>query len=348
MILGVGIGVIAGTFLHHWNPTVQSKPSKAPERSATSGQSPSQDTTALFPVVQLTQPIVPLTARIKALKEEIPELSPVVMVINAETGAYVDIDSTLGVPAASTIKVPILVAFFQDVDAGKIRLNEPLTMRAELVAGGSGEMQDKPVGTKFTAWETALKMIIVSDNTATNLLIDRMGGAEVLNQRFKAWGLTTTALRNFLPDLSGTNTTSARDLADLMLQINQGKLVSARSRDRIFSIMQRTRNNNLLPQGLGSDALIAHKTGDIGSIVGDVGLVDLPNGSRYIVAVLVKRPYNDASAVDLIHRISQVTYDYFGKPLELAKPTTSSPASPANPANAATTRTNAATPSSTP
>ncbi len=325
MVLGIGIGVITGTFLHHWNPT-----SRAKSTSQRSGQQTGQVATAptgvQFPAVKLTEPIAPLTSTINALIADTPELTPAVMVVNAETGAYVDIDSTMGIPAASTIKVPILVAFFQDVDAGKIRLNEALTMRADLVATGSGEMQYQPAGTKFTAWETAVNMIVISDNTATNMLIDRLGGLEVLSQRFKQWGMTTTAMRNLLPDLSGTNTTSARDLADLMLQVNQGKLVSPRSRDRILSIMQRTRNNSLLPQGIGRDALISHKTGDIGSMIGDIGLVDMPNGKRYVVAVLVKRPYNDGRANDLISRISQATYDHLSKPWEIAKPPATSPA----------------------
>ncbi|MCS6815166.1 MAG: class A beta-lactamase-related serine hydrolase, partial [Cyanobacteria bacterium] len=163
---------------------------------------------------------------------------------------------------------------------------------------------------------------------ATNMLIDRLGGLDALTQRFKAWGLTSTALRNQLPDLSGTNTTSARDLADLLLQINQGRLVSPQSRDRIFSIMERTRNNTLLPQGIGSEADIAHKTGDIGTLVGDAGVVDMPNGKRYVIAVLVKRPYNDGRANELISRISQTVYDHLNRPWEISTSATKSPAQP--------------------
>lgn len=324
MILGVGIGVITGTFLHHWNPTQRLSTVTSDSKDNAANQAQRSSITAQFPPVRLTQPIAPLTNKVRALVSGIPDLTPVVMVIDAETGAYVDIDSTLGVPAASTIKVPILVAFFQDVDAGKLRLDEGLTMRPDLVATGSGEMQYQPAGTKFTAWETAANMIITSDNTATNMLIDRLGGLEALTQRFKAWGLTSTALRNQLPDLSGTNTTSARDLADLLLQINQGGLVSPQSRDRIFSIMERTRNNTLLPQGIGPEADIAHKTGDIGTLVGDVGIVDMPNGKRYVIAVLVKRPYNDGRANDLISRISQTVYDHLNQPWEIVTSTTKS------------------------
>jgi beta-lactamase class A len=239
---------------------------------------------------------------------------PGVFFVDLDTGGYLDLNGSSTFSAASTIKFPILVAFFQDVDAGKIRLDEKLTIKQELIGGGSGDMQYKPIGTKFTALETATKMIVISDNTATNMLIARLGGATALNQRFLSWGLTTTEIRNLLPDLAGTNTTTPRDLAQLMALVNQGELMSLRSHDRLLDIMRRTRTVTLLPRGLGEGATIAHKTGDIGSMVGDVGLVDMPNGKRYIAVAMVKRPHNDSRAQELIRQISRAAYQQFNKP----------------------------------
>ena len=101
-------------------------------------------------------------------------------------------------------------------------------------------------GSKYTALQTVRKMIIISDNTATNMLIEELGGAEILNQSFQSWGLKNTVINNSLPDLSGTNTTTSKDLINLISQINQGGLVSLKSRDRLFRIMERTQNNSLL------------------------------------------------------------------------------------------------------
>jgi beta-lactamase class A len=230
--------------------------------------------------------------------------------IDLDNYSYLDITGSVAFPAASMIKVPILIAFFQDVDAGKIRLDEKLTMRKDMVAQGSGEMQYLQPGTQFTALETATQMIIVSDNTATNMLIARLGGIAALNERFKSWGLTTTTLKNVLPDLQGTNVASPRELASLMVRVSQGELVSMRSRDRMLSIMQRTVNNSQLPQGLGEGATIAHKTGDIGTLIGDVGLVDMPNGKRYAAAIMVKRPFNDDRAYELVQKMSSVIYQH--------------------------------------
>ena len=263
--------------------------------------------------LKLSQEIKPLKTAVQQLAAKNAGLTPGVFFVDLDTGAYVELNGSSTFAAASMIKFPVIVAFFQDVDAGKIRLDEMLSVEPKLIGGGSGEMQYQPPGTKFTALDTATKMITISDNTATNMLIARMGGAAALNQRFRSWGLTATQIRNALPDLPGTNTTSPKDLANLMALVNQGDLMSIRSRDRLLDIMRRTTINTLLPPGLGLGATIAHKTGDIGTLVGDVGLVDMPSGKRYIAVTMVKRPYNDSRAQELIRQISRVVYQQFNQ-----------------------------------
>ncbi|NJL40395.1 MAG: serine hydrolase [Leptolyngbyaceae cyanobacterium SM1_4_3] len=86
-----------------------------------------------------------------------------------------------------------------------------------------------------------------------------------------------------------------------------------RSRDRLLEIMRRTETNTLLPAGLGEGAIVAHKTGDIESLVGDVGVIDMPSGRRYLAAVMVRRPTNDERAQELIREISRATYEYLNQ-----------------------------------
>lgn len=154
-------------------------------------------------------------------------------------------------------------------------------------------------------------MIVISDNTATNMIIELLGGKEVLNQHFAAWGLRATVINNNLPDLEGTNTTSPKDLINAIAQIDRGNLVSVKARDRILQIMRQTENDSLLPKGLGEGAIVAHKTGNINSLLADSGMVDLPNGKRYLVAVMVKHsPETEKSAQTLIRDISRMSYRY--------------------------------------
>ncbi len=324
LIVGIGIGVIAGTLLSTWNPasrvTAGSSQTAITAKSLSGGQQAANPKLNAPPMpLKLGSEITTLKSQVQALASSNTGLAPGVFLIDLDSNNYVNLNGTAVFPAASTIKVPVLVAFFQDVDAGKIRLDEQLEMRPELIGSGSGDMQYQPPGTKYSALETAFKMITISDNTATNMLIARLGGAAALNQRFQSWGLTATAIQNPLPDLQGTNTTSPRDLANLMAWVNQGDLVSMRSRDRMLDIMRKTVTDSLLPRGLGEGATIAHKTGDIGTLIGDVGLVDMPSGKRYVIAALVKRPFNDEQGSELIRRISQVTYR------ALAQPTATNP-----------------------
>ena len=266
---------------------------------------------SLFAISSLGKKILPLESSLQQLASKYPDLAPKIFVVDLDNKGFVSIEGEEIVASASTIKLPILVAFFQDVDEGKINLEESLVMTEESIGGGSGTMQYREPNTKFSALETATKMMTISDNTATNMLIERMGGMEKLNQRFIKMGLKATRLRNPLPDLTGTNTTTAEDLGNLLAKIDTGDLISLRSRDRLLYIMRNLVRNTLLPVGLEPEAIIAHKTGDIKSVLGDAGIVDMPNGKRYIVSVLVQRPDNAPQAKEFIQKASGIVYQYF-------------------------------------
>ncbi|MGJ3250772.1 MAG: serine hydrolase [Elainellaceae cyanobacterium] len=333
LILGVGIGAIAGTLISVLNPAARHQGELA-QTSANSALSPTEsgegtasaqgrtrfmentNGRSLPTMLQLRQEMRPLLDGIRELTLETPDLTPGIFLVDFDSGAYLDLNGTRQFSSASMVKVPILVAFFQDVDAGKIRLDKMLTIEDDDIATGSGDLQFEAVGTQYSAIEVATMMITISDNTATNMLIREMGGMDILNRRFQSWGFSTTQLNNLLPDLDGTNMTTPRELVELMVMVSQGDLISMRSRDRLLDIMQSTVTNTLLPAGLAPDATIAHKTGDIGSMVGDVGVVDMPSGKRYAIATMIQRPHNDDRAQDLIRQVSGMVYDYLENPAD--------------------------------
>ena len=308
-IAGIGLSVIAGTAISFWQ-NQQSVRAKTLIPEAIAKEDANKAEKDIAPLVLKTEATSLLT-KIKELAAKEKDLSMQMMVVDLDSGAYVQIGANQVIAAASTIKSPILVAFFQDVDSGKIKLDEQLEITADVKVGQAGELQYSPTGTKISALETATKMIVISDNTATNMIIKRLGGFAALNQRFKSWGLTSIVLNNQLPDLEGTNTISTQDMVTLLSMLDRGKLIEPRSRDRLMDIMRRPVTNTLLPQGLGEEARIIHKTGDIGLAVGDAGIVDMPSGKRYAIAVMVKRPDNDQRANELIRQISRVTYEHF-------------------------------------
>ncbi|MGL5081937.1 MAG: serine hydrolase [Microcoleaceae cyanobacterium] len=328
LILGIGIGVISGTVLSVLNsmsqlPSAEANSNPALKVEAQSESSSQQMRIEALPLaLQLNQELKPLKQEIQDLVSAEPNLKPGILMVDLDTGSYIDLNSKSAMAAASTIKVPILIAFFQAVDQGQIQLDEKLTLEDKHIATGSGDLQHRPPGTQYTALNIATKMITISDNTATNILLERLGGTEALNQKFADWGLSDTALRNPLPDLKGTNKTSSRDLVNLLTQLNQGGLVSMKSRDRALHILQQTENDALIPSGLGEGAIAAHKTGNLKSVAADVGLIDMPSGKRYLLAVLVERSDGDTAAESLIRDISRTVYKHFA---QSAKPISPEP-----------------------
>jgi beta-lactamase class A len=260
-------------------------------------------------VVPIGQEMTVLKSKIQALVAKYDYLSPGMFFMEVDTGNYLDINGEQSFSAASTIKLPILMALFQAVDSGKVRLDETLTVRRDLIASGSGELQNSP-GAKLSVLQTATKMIAISDNTGTNMIIDRLGGKEDLNSKFKSWGLRKTVIRRMLGDFQGANTTSPADLVRLSALLAKHQLISEASRSKVLDILNQTENRKLLPAGLGKGSAIAHKTGTLGRLIGDAGIIEMPNGKLYLAGIFVRRSFNDLRARDFVQAVSKLTYNY--------------------------------------
>jgi beta-lactamase class A len=317
LITGIGLGVVVGTMLSLGHPRmsdrqiVSSPTPSPPVKNAVVESNSAMPTAVVAPTpLKLEKEILPLKEAIADLAAQSPRFKPSVFIIDLATGDYLDKNGNKSISSASTIKVPILVAFFQDVESGKIRLDELLTANQKDLASKST--------TRYTALEAATRTIAQGDNIATNLLIERLGGKEVLNQRFSDWGLTATVIHNPPPDSNGKNTTSSKDLAYLLAQVDRGELISLKSRERLWEIMKNTKHDRLLARGLGKDAAIAHKAGYVGSMLADVGIVSLPGGKRYAIAVAVQRPRQNGKqntkAEAIISKISRLAYQHFQPP----------------------------------
>ncbi len=316
IIFGLGASAIAGTTISIVNPPKQQSATKL-DPPFPQSKSPAIDR------LNQGKVSIELTKQLLAKIQKNVRLDASYLFIDIDSGEYSELRADVVLPAASTIKLPILIALFQDVDARTVQLTEKLTLDKQSIVGGAGDLQALPPGTQVSILDAATKMMTISDNTATNLLIERLGGATALNRRFRNWGLNTTAINRPLPDLEGKNVTTARELTRLMLAITDrrrlpdrgdNQIVSDASRSQIWEIMSNTRRNTMLPKGLGAGAKIAHKTGDIGSIIADVGTIELPTGKKYLATAIVKRPYNDPAGPELIRQMSKVAYDYFQAP----------------------------------
>ncbi|MBX9724844.1 MAG: class A beta-lactamase-related serine hydrolase [Candidatus Obscuribacterales bacterium] len=261
----------------------------------------------LAPPFDMNEVLEGLQLRMKLMSDK-PNLHLGAFAIEPSSGRYVSVDGDKSFAAASMIKVPVLVKLLDAIDRGDVDPGETLVLRQDLIGGGSGYLQWRPVGSKVSLKEAMESMIIFSDNTATNLIIDRVGGKDVCNRDFVYWGLKRTYINNWLPDLEGTNKTSPFDLVQILAKVDKGDLLSTEGRKRMLAVMERTRIKTLLPFGLPPGAKISHKTGDIGSLVGDCGIITSPDGKRFIACIQVARPHNDRRANELIRQVAKVLY----------------------------------------
>jgi beta-lactamase class A len=266
-------------------------------------------------LLRLTQTIPKLNHQLQAAtrqgkgsaNKQNTKLDPSYLFVEIDSGEYSELGADRVLSAASTIKLPILIALFQDVDAQKVQLAEKLTIKQPAIAKGSRDLPVQKAGTQMSILLAASKMMTSGDNIATNLLIDRLGGAAALNKRFRNWGLKVTKIDRPFPDLEGKNVTTVRELARSIMAIDRGKIVSDASRSQILSMMSDT----ILPKSLGSGAKIARTTGNLASLTADVGLIELPTGKKYITAILIKHPQNDTAASELVQQMSKIAYTHF-------------------------------------
>lgn len=229
---------------------------------------------------------------------------------NPQNGTYVEINGYAPVAAASVIKLPILLDYLASLDEHVIRMETPLLYAEFHRAAGAGELQYRDPGVAFSANDVAAQMIRISDNTCTNMMISYLGGSDAVNRRLAELGLRQTRIRNWLPDLTGTNTISAYEMATILHNIDQGPLVSNLTRYNGINILEHTRNRSLLVTPLPQEVKVAHKTGDIGTSLGDSGIFYLPDGRKYIISVQVERPFNDYTPRDMIQKASRMVFDH--------------------------------------
>lgn len=259
------------------------------------------------PPFKVTEPLAGLAGEIMAEAAQ-PGLKPAVFMVLPETGRFVDVGGRQPMAAASMIKIPVFVAYLMAVERKDLSADQELTITPAQVAGGSGFLQWRPAGSKVKAGEAAELMITHSDNTATNMIIDALGGIDEVNHAIKRFGMAATRIKNPLPDFEGSNLTSPYDLVYLLARVDRGDFISDESRRLMYRTMERVRTRTLLPQGLPPGARISHKTGDIASMVGDAGIVTTQSGMRYAIAVQVGRPRNDRRANQLVRDISRLVY----------------------------------------
>ena len=256
-----------------------------------------------------TERLTILEDGLKDLMKKYPTIQPAITVWDFNTGKYVDINGSEIYPAASIIKVPVLINLFKTIESNGLSIYDEMTLTNYYKASGSGNLQYAATGRNLTIDQLAKTMSEDSDNSATNMLMSKLGSMTAVNTAIRTWGIKNTHVQTWLPDLGGTNYTTTNDMATMLFNLDNPNFLSINSREYIVDYMSHVKNDRLIPQGLGKGATFLHKTGDIGSMLGDAGIVYMPNGKKYIIVIMAKRPYNSPLGKQFIQQASKLIYE---------------------------------------
>lgn len=249
------------------------------------------------------------------------------------TGEELRVNADEPTATASTIKVPILIELYRQVEAGVIRLDDTLTVGEATRTLGSGILRELALGVELSVHDVATLMIVVSDNIATNMLIDLVGLNRV-NETMADFGFAHTRLRNRIDfpvlgkDARNLAVTTPADLARIMEALAVGTILGDAGREGILEIMRRQHYTDLVPRYLpyspyaeelgepDNGLRIANKTGGWSGMRADMALVEWP-GTRYVVGIVTegdpdKRFWAENAGGRLIGRISRRIFDHFG------------------------------------
>lgn len=238
-----------------------------------------------------------------------------IFIRNLSRGWQIAINQDKSFPSASLVKIPIMASFFYAADEGKVMLNETLELKAKHKASGSGSLKDSTLGTAFGIEKLIELMISESDNTATNMLIERLG-FDYLNSCFKKLGLKDTNISRRMMDFKSRkegieNYTTAKDQAFLLERIYNKTLINKDLSLRSLEYLKTQKIRDRIPAKLPPETPVAHKTGLEKGICHDAGIV-YTNKGDFLICVLTKHEdKNSKKAKEFIAQISYLVYNYF-------------------------------------
>jgi len=219
-------------------------------------------------------------------------------------------------PQASSIKIAVLADLYLQAQQGKLKLSDEYVVRKEDLVSGSDIMLGlTPGATRLTLRDLATMMVAVSDNSATNVLIARVG-MENVNAMLDSLGLHATRLRRQMMDLKAAgegreNVSTPREMMTLLETIYRGKLLN-KDMTADFLKMLSTHKESSMLQGLPDDAVAANKPGELEAVRNDSGIILVKN-RPYILCIMTAYLKDERDGAAAIRKITALTYSYFDR-----------------------------------
>ncbi|HKW87719.1 MAG TPA: serine hydrolase [Candidatus Acidoferrales bacterium] len=230
------------------------------------------------------------------------------------TGQTFEVDADTVFPQASSIKLPLLIELMRQAQSGKLNLSERVEIHRAGLVGGSGVLQFlSDGGSAISLHDLAVLMVVLSDNSATNLLIDRVGMDNV-NSLLDSLGLHQTRLARRMIDIAAErsereNHSTPREMGMLVEMLNAGKLLDAAHTKMTLEILEYPKESPLRA-GVPDGVTVAEKPGSLNGAQCDTGIVFLEN-RPYVISVMTT--YNTSDGDPAITTVSRRVFSYFDR-----------------------------------
>ena len=219
-------------------------------------------------------------------------------------------------PQASSIKIAVLAELYRQAQQGKLKLTDLYTVQTSDLVPDSDIMGGLTPGvTRITNRDLATMMVAVSDNSATNVLIDRVGMDNV-NGLMDSLGLSHTRLRRKMMDVKAAsegreNISTPREMMALLEAIYRGKLLNKEMTEDFLKMLS-THKESFIPRDLPDDVRIANKPGELEAVRNDSGIV-LAKNRPYVICVMTTYLKNERQGEEAISKISALAYHMFDR-----------------------------------
>ena len=232
------------------------------------------------------------------------------------TGEEILLNSHLTFPTGSSIKIPVLIELHKQAAAGKYKLTDQRWLERADKVGGSGVINNFGDHTsQLSLNDLAVLMIVLSDNTATNMLIDQTGMTNV-NATLDQLGLKAIRLRRKMIDLSASargdeNIATPYAAMDLMTKLYRGEVINRNLSDDVLKFLK-LRKSSPIPRLIPATVAIANKPGGIEGVACDWAIVYVP-GRPFAISVMTNYNGETANADEAIAKVARLAYDHFAR-----------------------------------